>query len=191
MNSLMESWPGKHRITVDEYHRMGETGLLAPDVRVELIEGEIIDMAPIGVDHNGMVNRLSRLFHARLGGHALVQTQGVVRLDSASEPQPDVALLRLRADDHRRAHPAPADILLVVEVSDATLHHDCNVKVPLYARHEVPEAWIVDLRDGELRWYRQARAGGYLEQGVTKEPGVMLIAALPGVGIDLSGLFSG
>jgi Uma2 family endonuclease len=188
MSSLMETWPRRHRITVDEYYRMAEAGLLAPDARVELIEGEIFDMAPIGIDHNGVVNQLSHLFNKAVNNLAIVQTQGVVRLDRASEPQPDLALLVPRADFYRRAHPSPADVLLLIEVSDSTLRYDRDVKVPLYARHGIPEVWIVDLPNEQLLIYRSAADGKYLDQSIMKEPGVTPVAAIPGVEVDLSGL---
>jgi Uma2 family endonuclease len=188
MSSLMEIWPRRHRITVDEYYRMAEVGLLAPDARVELIEGEIIDMAPIGTDHNGVVNQLSQLFNKAVVDLAIVQTQGVVRLDGSSEPQPDLALLVPREDFYGRAHPSPADVLMLIEVSDSTLVYDRDVKIPLYARHGIPEVWIVDLQNKELRIYRSPAEGKYVDQSVMKEPGVMLIAAVPGVKVDLSRL---
>lgn len=191
MNTLMESWPRRHRITVDEYHRMAEVGLFAPDARVELVEGEIIDMAPIGVDHNGVVNQLLALFAAAVGRKGVVQVQGAIRLDQSTELQPDVAICMPRGDFYRTAHPAPADILLIVEVSDSTLGYDRDVKLPLYARHGIPEAWIVDLRNGELRVYRSPDRGAWREQRVTAAPGVMSLLALPGVEVDLAPVFKG
>jgi Uma2 family endonuclease len=191
MSSLMESWPRKHRITVDEYYRMAEVGLLAPDARVELIEGEIIDMAPIGTDHGSVVDVLTRLFIRALGDQAIVRTQGAILLDQRSMPQPDLAVLAPSSDDYRRTHPTPANIWLVIEVSDSTLRYDRKVKVPLYARHGIPEVWIVDLPDGELHWYRGPRDGGYTEQGSSDTPGTMPLTALPDVAIDLGALFAG
>ncbi len=191
MNSLMESWPRKHRITVDEYYRMAEVGLLAPDARVELVEGEIIDMAPIGPSHGKVVDKLTRMFVRSVGDLAIVRIQGTVFLDQRSMPQPGVALLAPSAGDYGAAHPTPADILLLIEVSDSTLRYDRDVKVPLYALHGIPEVWIVDLQNGELRWYRSPQGGSYLEQGATREPGVMQLSAQPGIAIDLAGLLSG
>jgi Uma2 family endonuclease len=190
MSSLMESWPRRHRITVDEYHRMAEVGLLAPDARVELIEGEIIDMAPIGTDHCFVVDELAELFIRAAAGKARIRVQGAVRLDRSSEPQPDVALLVPRPDQYRHAHPSPADVLLLIEVSDSTLRYDRDEKVPLYARHGIPEVWIIDLPHRELRIYRTPEGGSYLDLSVTKEPGLMSVAALPGVEVDLSGILA-
>ncbi len=191
MNTLMESWPRRHLITVDEYHRMAEVGLFAPDARVELIDGEIIDMAPIGIDHNSAVTQLGDLFHDAVGHRGLVQVQGVVRLDRRSEPQPDIAVLVRRDDYYRHAHPAPADVLLLIEVSDSTLRYDREVKVPLYARHGIPEVWIVDLQNAQLHLHRSVEAGQYRERHSLEHPGLTSLTALPGVAVDLSGLFGG
>jgi Uma2 family endonuclease len=184
----MESWPRKHRITVDEYYRMAEVGLLAPDARVELIEGEIIDMAPIGTDHGGVVDVLNRLFIRALGDQAIVRTQGAILLDQRSMPQPDLAVLAPGKDDYRSAHPMPADVWLVIEVSDSTLRYDRNVKAPLYARHGIPEVWIVDLPNDELHWYREPVGGKYAVQGSSHIACVMRPVALPDVAIDLGPL---
>lgn len=189
MSTLMESWPRRHRITVDEYYRMAQVGLLAPDARVELIEGEIIDTAPIGVDHNSVVIHLNHLFSRAAGDQALVEVQGVLRLGRWSEPQPDLALLAPREDFYRNAHPTPADTLLVVEVSDSTLGHDLDVKVPLYARHGIPEVWIVDLKHQTLRVYRSPQDGTYRDTEVLATPGTIAPAALPGLRISLAGIF--
>jgi Uma2 family endonuclease len=188
MSTQMESWPRRHRITVDEYYRMAEVGLLAPDARVELIDGEIIDMAPLGTDHSGVVSDLNYLFMHAVGDRGIVRIQSEVRLDRSSEPQPDIAVLAPQAHRYRHVHPAPADVLLLIEVSDSTLRYDRDVKVPLYARHGIPEAWVVDLQHGELCLYRRPVSGRYLEQDSTKTPGMTPVAALPGVWVDLSQL---
>lgn len=187
MGTLMESWPRRHRITVDEYYRMAEVGLLAPDARVELIEGEIIDMAPIGSEHGG-VDLLNRLLTRAVGDRAIVRVQGAIRLSPVTEPEPDVALLKPRADFYRHEHPTGDDVLLVIEVSDSTLRYDRDIKVPLYARHGVPEVWIVDLQDNRLLTYASPIDGEYERRNAAAEPGLTPIAALPDVAVDLSGL---
>lgn len=190
MNTLMESWPRRHRITVDEYYRMAEVGLLAPDARVELIDGEIIDMAPIGTGHGSVVDELARLFIKAAGDRGRVRIQGAIRLDGSSEPQPDIALLAPHAHRYRHVQPSPSDVLLLIEVSDSTLRYDLDVKVPLYARHGIPEVWIVDLQHGELRFYRSPVDAKYLDQSATIDPGVTPVTTLPGIEVDLSGLLS-
>jgi Uma2 family endonuclease len=137
--------------TVAEYHKMAEAGILSEDDRVELLEGEIVAMSPIGSRHAGLVNRLNRLFSQRAGDQVVVSVQNPVRLGGYSEPQPDLALLRPRADFYTSSHPGPEDVLLAVEVAETSAAVDREVKVPLYARFGVPEVWLVDLAGGP-RW---------------------------------------
>jgi Uma2 family endonuclease len=186
----MESWPRRHRITVDEYHRMAEVGLLAPGARVELIDGEIIDMAPIGKDHSSVVSQLQFLLHRAVGERAHVRTKEPVLLDDYSMPEPDLALLKWRDDFYRHDYPTAADTLLVIEVSDTTLRHDREHKAPLYARHGIPEYWIVDLLHHTLHVCRRPLDGRYAEQLSMQVPGVLAPAAVPEAGIDFAGVFS-
>jgi Uma2 family endonuclease len=189
MSTLMETWPRRHRITVDEYHRMAEVGLLAPDARVELIEGEIIDMAPIARDHTSVVDQLTRLFVRAVGDEAIVRVQGSVRLSQMSEPEPDVILLRPKVDFYRSRFATGADTLLVIEVSDSTLRYDRDIKVPLYARHGVPETWIADLQNNQLLVYGRLHGGSYRQSDVVSGPWRMAIAGLPGIVVDLAAVF--
>jgi Uma2 family endonuclease len=131
MNSPVDSWPRKQLITVDEYHKMAKVGPLAPDARVELIEGEIIDMAPIGNLQAGVLNRLNRLFATAAGDRVIVQPRGPVLLDKLSMTQPDLALLALNRTFYGAGLPMPADTLLVAEISDGTVAHDRNTKIPM------------------------------------------------------------
>lgn len=191
MNFIMESGPRKHLLTVEEYYRMTEVGLLAPDARVELIEGEIIDMVPTGSRHSRAVSHLARLLTLAVGDLGIVRTQDAIRLSRRSEPQPDITLVAPRADEYGAAHPTPADVLLIIEVSDSTLRYDREVKLPLYARHGIREVWIVDLQNGELRFYRNPRDDRYMEQTATRQPGNTKLVALPGIQVDLSRLLPG
>ena len=188
MDAHMESWLPRHRITVDEYYRMAEVGLLAEDARVELIEGEIIDRAPIGTRHGAAVLQLNQLLQRAVGDRATVSVQGPIRLSVSSEPQPDLALLKPRRDFYETRHPTAADTLLIIEVSDTTLRYDREVKVPLYARHGVPEVWIVDLKGRAIHFFRSPADGKYADVSSAAEPGEITVAALPGVVIDLSGV---
>ena len=163
MSAALAFLPQRHRLTVDQYYRMAEAGILKEDDRVELIEGEIIDMPPIGIDHAYFVNRLTSLFIQSVGLQANVSSQNPIRLNSRSDPQPDIALLRYRDDFYRHAHPRPEDMILLVEVSDTTLRYDTEVKLPLYARHEIPEVWIVDLEHQRLEVFRRPEEGVYLK----------------------------
>lgn len=143
----------RRAFSVDEYHAMVDAGILTKYDRVELLDGEIIDMVPIGSGHASCVMRLSRMLTEAVGERAIVSVQGPVRLDEASEPEPDLMLLRWQDDFYAAAHPTPADVLLLIEVSDATVALDKNVKLPLYARAAIPEVWIVNLPDRAIEVY--------------------------------------
>ena len=187
---LLEEFPElKHRISVGAYHRMGEAGILSPEARVELIEGELIDMAPIGKLHASVVDRLASRLFACVGTRAIVRVQGPLRLSENSEPQPDFSLLKPRSDFYRDAPPTAADVLLVIEVSDATQRYDRRIKVPLYARHGVPEVWVIDLENSLVHFHRNPGGGTYADISATDQPGAMAIAMLPDVKIDLSGMW--
>jgi Uma2 family endonuclease len=174
----------RHRWTVEEYHRMGEVGLLDPDVRVELIEGEIVEMAPIGDAHAAISNRLTRLLVVTVGERGIVAVGNPVRLNQNSEPQPDFSVLRPRGDYETRG-PCPDDVMLAVEVSDTTLRRDRRVKLALYARAGIPEFWIVNLETREVEIYRSP-AGDVYASVEQKGPGdVTTIDALPGVTIPI------
>lgn len=151
----------RRSFTVEQYYRMAEAGILSADDRVELIEGEIVEMTPIGSRHAACVDRLTRLFVRRAGERAVVRVQNPVRLSQRSEPQPDLALLRPRADFYAQAHPGPPDTLLVVEVAETSASYDRDVKVPLYARAGVPEVWLVDLEGRGIDIFRQPGPQGY------------------------------
>ncbi len=147
--------------TVAEYHQMLASGILGEDDRVELIEGEIIEMNPIGSRHAACVRRLARTFFEQVAGRAIVSVQDPVRLGDRSEPQPDLALLKPRPDFYAGAHPGPEDVLLLVEVADASADYDREVKLPLFARAGVSEVWLVDLEGRTIEVYRHPTAAGY------------------------------
>lgn len=149
----------RHRFDTMEYHRMAEAGILSEDARVELVDGEVVEMSPIGSKHQAVVDRLTRMLVAFAGSDYLARVQGPVRLDEHNEPQPDLALLRFREDFYEREHPGPGDALMLVEVSDSSLEYDRNVKLPLYAGAGIPEVWIVDLASGEVESHSGPRSG--------------------------------
>ena len=152
----------RRRFTVAEYHRLGEVGILPEDSRIELIAGDIVVREPIGSYHAGTVDRLTRLWTSLLGAHAVVQVQNPVELaEEDTEVQPDVTLLRPRADFYATRHPVAADVLLLIEVADTSLPRDRRVTVPLYARASVGEVWLVDLTADRVEVYRDPTAGGY------------------------------
>jgi Uma2 family endonuclease len=131
--------------SVEEYHRMGEAGIFAEGDRVELIEGEILKMSPIGRRHAACVKRINEQLINLLRGRAIVSVQDPILLDDYSEPQPDIAIVKRRNDFYAQALPATADVLLVIEVADTSLAYDRDIKLPAYARSAIPEVWIVDL----------------------------------------------
>jgi Uma2 family endonuclease len=152
------------RFTVDDYHRMGEAGILAEDDRVELLAGEIVEMSPIGPRHAGTVDRLTRLFSSRLGARVIVRTQNPILLRAEdSEPQPAIALLRPRADYYTRAHPEAQDVYLVIEVADTSLEKDREVKFPIYASAGILEAWLLNVSAGHVEIHRRPTASGYAD----------------------------
>src|SRR5271165_6986138 len=154
-------WVTRRALTVAEYHRMGEVGILTEDDRVELIEGELIAMSPIGSEHSGTVNVLTHCLVQAVGQRGIVAVQNPVQLDDLSEPQPDFAVLKPRADFYRRATPRPDEVLLIIEVADSSLAYDRHVKQSLYARHGIPEFWIVNLAAGEVEVCRTPDGVGY------------------------------
>jgi Uma2 family endonuclease len=149
----------RRRFTVHEYHRMGEAGILHEDDRVELIEGEIVEMAAIATRHFTCVNQLNRLLVRGVGDAAIVSVQNPVRLDEHTEPQPDLTVLRVR--DYRESLPMPEDVLLLIDFSDTTLAYDRGVKLPLYARAGIQEVWIVDLVGGVIERHTDPSGDGY------------------------------
>jgi len=156
--------PARHKLTVHDYHRMAEAGILHEDSRVELIEGDLIDMSPIGQGHEAVVNRLTEALVLACAGRAIVSIQNSVRIDLYSEPQPDVAILRRRADFYATGDRAgPADVLLLIEVADSSLRYDKTVKAPLYARAGIAEFWVVDLQKRVVDVYRGPVDGRYKE----------------------------
>jgi Uma2 family endonuclease len=172
------------RFTVAEYHRMGEAGILAEDDRVELLDGEIVEMTPIGPAHASVVGRLTHLFSRLAGERGLVWVQNPIDLTAAdSEPQPDVVLLKPRADFYVTAHPAPEDVLLLVEVMDTSAERDRRLKLPLYARAAIREVWLVDLSAERVEVYRQPEADGYRQARLLRRSESAPIEALPDLGV--------
>lgn len=153
--------PTRHRFTLDEYHRLGEMGLFSEDDRVELVDGEIIEMTPIGLRHAACVKRFNALLSHQVGTRSILSIQDPLRvLDS--EPVPDLAILRYRDDFYAGKAAAAEDALLVIEVADSSLHYDQTVKAPLYAQAGIPELWVIDLNDNLIWVYLEPSDKGYL-----------------------------
>jgi Uma2 family endonuclease len=150
----MEAEITRKLFTVDEYHRMGEAGVFHPEARLELIEGEIIEMSPPGIRHVSCVNRANALFAARLAEKAMVSVQNPLLLSRYTEPQPDIVLAKPRANFYSDKRLSWEDTLLAVEISDSTLSFDRNRKMRLYAAARVPELWIENLRNDVILVFR-------------------------------------
>lgn len=184
MSDIME----RHRLTVEDYHKMAEVGILTEDDRIELIEGELIDMAPIGSPHSGSVTRLNHRLNRMLGDRAIVSVRNPIRLDRHNEPQPDIVLLRWRDDFYRHAHPTPTDILLLIEVADSSIRYDREIKLPLYARHGIPEVWLFNLPQRCLETHREPVGEAYTRVDYFRD-GRVAPSLLPDVVIELDGWF--
>jgi Uma2 family endonuclease len=157
----METEVTRKLFTVDEFCRMGEAGIFGEEPRLELIEGEIIEMSPVGIRHVSCVNRASALFASRLAGKAMFSVQNPVVLSNDTMPQPDIVLAGPREDFYSNQRISPADTLLVLEVSDTTLRYDRKRKMPLYAKWGVPELWIENLENDVILIFRDPRPSGY------------------------------
>lgn len=151
------------RFNVTEYYKMARAGILKPDDRVELIDGRIIKMSPIGSPHAACVARLARLLPKATSETVLLWVQNPVRLDDFSEPVPDIALLKLRDDYYAARHPKPSDALLLIEVADSSLITDRTIKVPLYARAGIKEVWLVNLPKEMIEVYSDPVNGKYVK----------------------------
>jgi len=188
MSAILE-YPQKHPISAEEYLRMGEAGVFAPEARLELIEGEIIEVAPIHPPHAGCVTRLTKLFVQRANDRAIVPVQNPLIISEHSVPQPDVALLEPRADYYARSHPTASDVFLVVEVADTTLRFDLQTKVPLYARCGIAEAWVVDVNARIVHVFRDPVEAGYRTSLVAGVGERVACAAVPEVAVEVGELF--
>ncbi|WP_058555356.1 Uma2 family endonuclease [Thiohalocapsa sp. ML1] len=182
--------PQRHPITVQEFFRMGETGVLAPDARIELIEGELIDMPPIGPPHASRIAQLNELLVEATRGRAAVWPQNPILLGDLSAPQPDIALLKRRDDFYAHGHPQPEDVLLLGEVADSSLAFDRDRKLPLYARFGIPEVWLVNIPGRTVIVHRNPRPeqGSYATQFPLEPPGLIRPVLLPDIELDLSPL---
>ena len=180
----------RHRLSVAQYRRMGEAGILTRADRVELIDGEVIDTSPAGSRHAGVVRQLARLLERASGDDAIVSVQSPLHLGDASEPEPDIVLLRPRDDYYKTAHPRAADALLVIEVADTSLRFDRLIKLPLYARQGIGEVWIVDVEHDIVTTHRDVRDGRYRFVEDIRALEAAAPAGLPHVKIDLAAVLA-
>ena len=180
--------PAKHRFNVNEYYRMAETGVLKPDARVELLNGEIIDMSPIGPFHGGVTNFLNGILAAACKGRWTMAIQNPVHLDDHSEPQPDLLLLKPSPDFYRKRHPQPEDVFLLIEVSDTSLTTDREDKLPAYGRAGIPEVWLINLADLSIEVYREPHFTGYGSKTIVRAGEKVSPQAFPDATVDVAEL---
>jgi Uma2 family endonuclease len=179
----------RRKLSVSEFHRMGEAGILGEDDRIELIDGEMVEIAPIGSLHASKVNLLSRTLHLAVGDDATISVQNPIALPPRDQPQPDIVLLRPRTDYYSNSLPCAADILLLVEVADTTLPYDREIKMPLYARHGIAEAWLADLQSESVIVHRQPAHEGYRDVFTATSGAVISPLPLPTVRLEFAVLW--
>jgi Uma2 family endonuclease len=176
------------RWTVQDYHRMGDLGLLNPGERTELLSGQITLMAPKGPPHVTSLHLLANALRAQLGETALVRTQDPIQLDDFSEPEPDLAVVKGTVLDYAKQHPRSDQVYLVVEVADSTLKQDCEVKDKLYAQAGIADYWVLDLRNRQLHIFREPISMGYTRHLILTEPHQVSPLAFPELILLLSAI---
>ena len=177
-----------HRFTVEEFQRMGETGILTREDRVELIDGQIVRMTPIGPPHAGTVSALLMMLGPVIGDRAVLSAQSPLILDDFSEPEPDLALLKPSVDTYRQRHPRPDDVLLLIEVADTSGAYDRRVKIPLYAQAGISEYWIVDVNRRLVEVRRSPRGDGYASVEELAPGARLSPEAFPDIELEVSGI---
>jgi Uma2 family endonuclease len=175
-----------HKFTVEQYHQLSEKEILPPDSRVELINGDILEMSPIGVRHGMTVKRLNAFFAVQLFQKAIISVQDPIQLNDYSEPQPDLALLKFRADFYGDRLPRAEDVLLIIEVADSSYRYDRDLKIPLYAQSGIPEVWLIDLTRQRLLSFSQPQGGHYGQVNDLKNDQIICCDGFPDLFLDLS-----
>lgn len=186
MSAELQKW----HFNVEQYYRLAEAGVLKPDDRVELIEGEIIRLSPIGSAHAASVSRTNYALQPLSRDQFIVAIQNPVRLSDFSEPVPDIALLKPRQDFYAERHPEPEDVLLIIEVADTTLLSDRNVKIPLYARFAIPESWLVNLPEKAIEVYHDPVDGRYRKSLKFKRGDVLSSPTVPGLSLKVDDIIA-
>jgi Uma2 family endonuclease len=184
---LMEAHLKQRLLTVQEYHRMSETGILTESDRVELLNGRIIYMSPIGSKHAACVEKIGELLKQFLAGKAMVRAQNPVILDEHSEPEPDIAIVKRKDNYYADRHPVAEETFLVIEVADTSLEKDRLAKQPLYAAAQIPEYWIVNLEKNEVEVYRSPIDEQYRSRHIFL-PGDEIALSEFGVSVQVDGL---
>ena len=180
----------RHRLTVADYHRLGQAGILGEDDRVELLEGQLVDMSPIGPRHALAVDALTEALVLAVAGRAAVRVQNPVTLDRGSEPQPDLTVVRRPWSGYPHTHPGVADILLLIEVADSSLELDLGAKRAIYARAGIAEFWIVDLTTDTVLVHRDPDGDRYRSVTLARPSDALEVRALTGVAIQAGPIFA-
>jgi Uma2 family endonuclease len=179
----------RHPFTVTDYARMLSTGILSEDDRVELIDGEVRIMSPIGPLHAAIVKRLNTLLSRLLSDTAILSVQDPIQLNDYSEPQPDLAILQYRDDFYAQAHPVADDVLLVIEVSDTSIEYDRDEKLPRYANANIAEAWLIDVNAVTVEQYLQPRNGKYLVKKLLERGDTITSHSIAALHVDVDHIF--
>lgn len=181
--------PTRHLIRVDEFEQMISRGIYGKSDRMELLNGEIIEMAPIGERHAAKVDRLTEKLVTSLAGHAVVRVQGPIRVNDISRPEPDVAVLRRRTDFYEGRLPGPDDVLLLIEVSDTSRRYDRETKLPLYADANIPVVWLVDLESNEVHVFSDPRKGEFANAASFDAGELPAVPELPQLRMQVADIF--
>jgi Uma2 family endonuclease len=181
----MTAQVARWQFTVEDYHRMRETGILSEEDRVELLDGEVCVMSPIGPFHAAIVKRLNAILNKLVSETVIVGVQDPVQLNDYSEPQPDIALLRFDASFYADHHPTPGDTLLVIEVAESSLEHDRDEKIPRYAQSGVLEAWLIDINQEVVEQYTQPRGNQYGAKQTFGRGNVIRATTIPGLALPI------
>ncbi|MEL6717484.1 MAG: Uma2 family endonuclease [Bacteroidota bacterium] len=168
----------KRLLEVKEYHRMIDANILSEDDRVELIHGEIIEMSPIKSFHASHVMRINHFLSNIVDEEVIVNVQNPILIPDYSEPEPDIALLKWDDDFYYEKHPQPADVILLIEVADSSLEYDQNIKLPLYATAQIPECWIINLREKQIEVYQHPKNGLYKQRNIVQAQDEIEITSL-------------
>jgi Uma2 family endonuclease len=176
----------KHLTDIYEWQKLGEANIFPPDSRIELIEGEILEMAPIGFNHSGHLNRINKLFSKLIPDDVVISVQNPLQLGDLSEPEPDFMLLKPHNDSYSSRHPTADDVLLLIEVADSSLSFDQNQKLRLYARFNIPEYWLMNLNDACVEVYRQPHGDCYGEKTTLRVGDTVTLSQLNQVIINIA-----
>jgi hypothetical protein len=180
----------QYRFTADEFEQMGRAGILHEDQRLELIDGFILEMSPIGSKHVVAMACLNEILVLQWAGRLTVSVQSPIRLGPRNEPLPALAVLRHRPRHYANALPTPPDVLLVIEISDTSIEYDRDTKIPLYAKAGIPEAWLVDLQAETITVYREPAPEGYRQAQQYGRGEKVKSASVPGLEVEVNAVLS-